>query len=871
MPIPAEALPALDVKPRKRPDRVVRSNEDPEAGIVDGDPETEGEMSLGFILDEADPKAVARYIEEEVEDQEPAMTRNRAVWKRSAWWREGKRWVRLEKKENQSLWEAKLPPGMANAPPVPNKTDRLCRRTANVIMVDPPYPECEPGDNSPEAKDAAEFSTRYLSVRGSPNELNMSKLCRNALGKAMTFGSTFAWVIMDPTAAGHRPRRVLAHPNAVTQDEAELDPETGTAAPEESLLERYVRPDRTLTDDPNEADIQWLPNHRVRLLTGKNLIFLPATADGIRDANGVIITDHTTLGDLREQFPDEIATLTPEELEQLCTWKPDRYKDILPLYAAEPKDQRDEKTKEWKDAQMVWTRTVYFRRCAEYPKGCYAIKAGKETMLYRETWTAMMEQPQAEDGSEQPEKEEVLEPPIAQLRCRDDHNFDNPYGIGLAEQLGPADEIRASSLGYQLEYMFRFGNPIQFLPMGTVVQPKQLQLRDGNPVYFNPQGQPVSEDIPALPPIVPQLRDEMSVEMDDEAGLQQTAQGAESKDVHSGVHARTVVQEALKAISDMKDNTEYFYIDLNRIILEQSRAFCTVETLLSYTGEDGEYKQKAWSRNTFRNTKVVGIRRGSFTMHTPVAKQELANDAFDRKIITVEEYQEMAAGGISPILGYQENPHLMRIRRQLDAFDDGPPEGWLEAFQAHQESLQAAQDWEAQREALAGIGVMPDPTEMPPEVLPPPPNAFTPLPIDDLPEAAKIRFRQLTRFMAASKYAAFDPAWTSTLQAEWAKAKNAAGVMTVPEVQAMQAQQAAQQQEMRAQGLNPDGTPMVEPPPPSAPPAPAGGSAPPVIQNIMPQNTGQEFEFEHDEGGRMVRARTKPLVQAAAAGPVRVG
>jgi hypothetical protein len=73
--------------------------------------------------------------------------------------------------------------------------------------------------------------------------------------------------------------------------------------------------------------------------------------------------------------------------------------------------------------------------------------------------------------------------------------------------------------------------------------------------------------------------------------------------VHSGVHARTVVQEALKAISNMKDNLEDFYIDLNTIILEQSRAFCSVPTMLSYTGKDGEYKAKEWSRPTSRTRR----------------------------------------------------------------------------------------------------------------------------------------------------------------------------------------------------------------------------------------------------------------------------
>jgi hypothetical protein len=792
MPMTADMLgEQIDIPDKGRRDPVLESNDDQGVAV---DEEFEG-MALGFIIDEPDDKKVAQHIDREVEEQVPQWGRNMAVWKRNAWWREGKRWVRLEKKENMAIWEAKLPPGMANAPPVPNKTDRLCRRTVNVIMVDPPYPECEPGNSGPEAKDAAEFSTRLLEVRGSPTELNMKKLCRRAMGKAMTYGSSFAWVIMDPTGAGHRPRQVMAHPAAETQADAVIDPETEAPAPEEALVPRYVRADRTLTDNAEEAELQWLPGERVRMLTGKNVLFLPQTAESLREAIGVLIVDHTTLGDLRQQFPDKMKALTDAQMDDLCGWKPERWKDILPPYSPEPEEQKDPTTKKWKDSQLVWTITVYYRRCAEYPKGCYAIKAGKESMLYRDRWTAMFEQPPADDGTEQPEKEEVLRIPLAQCKCLDDDNYDSGYGIGMAEHLGPADEIRASSLGYQLEYLFRFGNPIQFLPMGSIVQPKQLQLRDGNPVYFNPQGTPVTEDVPQLPAVVPELRSEMSEEMDDESGLQQTGQGVESKDVHSGVHARTVVQEALKAISNMKDNLEDFYIDLNTIILEQHRAFSAVPTLLSFTGKDAEYKAKEWSRTDIANTKNVSIRRGSFTMHTLTAKQELANDAFDRKVISPEEYQELVGGGVAPILGYQENPHLLRIRRQLDQFDDGPPEGWMEQMQASLQSEQAIADYQQRAQAASAIlGPDGQPVpflEPPPEQVPPPPGVFDrALPIDDLPEAAKVRHRQIVRFIASSKYEAFPPEWCATLEKEEAKARNSAGIMTVPDVQKQQAQQA---------------------------------------------------------------------------------
>lgn len=775
---------------------------------------------LGFILDEENDEKIVKFFHKEREDQEPFMSRLRAVWKRNAWWREGRRWVRLEKKENQQTWEAKLPQGMGSAPPVPNKTDRLCRRTVNVIMVDPPYPECEPGDDSNEARDAAEFSTRYLSVKGAPSDLNMELICRTAADKAMTFASAFGWVQMDPTGAGHRPREVMAHPDAPTQDQALIDPETNGQAPDDALKKRYVRSDGALTDNPDEADLQWLPGPKVRLLTGKNVNFLPRTATSLREAIGIMITDHTTLGDLRQQFKDDIAKLSAEQLDELCKWEPPKVKEILPAYSPTPEEQKNEDGT-WKDSQIVWTITIYYRRSAEYPLGCYAILAGKKLVLHKQTWTAKMPQEPAEDGTEQPEKDECLEIPVAQCRCLDDNTFDNGFGIGMAEHLGPADEVRASSLGYEMEYMFRFGTPQVYLPMGTIVQPKQLLLRDGTPIYFNPAGEPHYEDIPQLPESVPNLREEMGTDMDDESGLQQAAQGVEDPSVQSGIHAQTIIQEALKAVSNIKGNIGFFYIDLNRIILEQSRAFCTVPQLLSYVGKDGEYKEKEWSRTSFKNTRVVTIARGSFTMHTLVAKKELADAALDKQAIDKDDYMELVAGGVSPILGTQDNPDLMRVRRQIDKFTDGPPPGWLDQIAEIAKitaiAQQVAQGDAEGAQAAAQVGAVYQPTVAPPPIPPRPPGPFSDrIPSDYEPSSAQIRHRQIRRTLASSKFAALDPEWGKELLAEYAEMANAAGIQTVPQIQAMQAQQQA-----NAAGGAPGAAQQ-----PGMPAAPAPGAAP---------------------------------------------
>jgi hypothetical protein len=777
------------------------------------------ERELGFILDEEDEEKVAKHIVEQRQQQEPQMSRNRAVWKRNRWWREGKRWVRLNKKENQNVWEAVLPLGMSSAPPVPNKTDRLCRRLANTILVDKPYPDCEPGDASNEAKDAAEFATRYLSVKGAPAELNMARVCRAAFDKAETYASGFAWVTMDPGAGGHRPRRMLAHPKATHRDNALLDPTAGEElgipglairAVEDDLQERYVRSDGYLTDSPADADLQWLPGPKIRLLTGHHVNFIPEHARGMDDAIGVIITDVTTLGDLKKMFPERFDRMEKDDIEKLCVWRPDKFQELLPPYTKIPDDQKFEdgpRSGEYKDSQTVIAMTVYYESCAEYPLGCYAVVGGDTLVLHRQKWSALMPAPLGPKGEERPPIEECLEIPVAQCRCLDDDTTDNPYGVGIVEHLGPADEIAASSLGFELEYMFRAANPHTFLPVGTIVQPKQLRVRNSEPIMFTPGGKPEVEQIPALSDTIPRLREEMQHDQDDATGLQQAAQGVEDPSVQSGIHAQVIVDEAKKAVSNMKDNIGDFYIAVNRIILQLSRAFCTVPSLISYVGEDGAYKEREWSREDFRNTRRVSIARGSFTMHTLLAKQEMARQMKADHAIDNEDYLELVAGGVSPVLGLQDNPHLMRIRRQLDQFMKGPTPEWLAAKQQvdgqNAAAMQAYQTATAPLMEAAMITGAAPALQPAPQPIPDPPTPLSDrLPVDLEIMPAKIRHRQLSKAMTSTRYEGLHPMWKQVFLAEYAEMKNAAGIINVPDAQRVQAQAAAQ---AAAQGARPPG------------------------------------------------------------------
>jgi hypothetical protein len=771
--------------------------EDDETGLSGTQPSEDGAQTgngqaLGFILDEPNEKKVAKHVVELREAHSAARSRHRATWKQNGWWREGRRWVRIEKAQDQNLWRAWLPPGMSSAPPVPNKTDRLCRRVVNTVLVDKPFPECEPAGDKATDKDAAEFATRYLSVRGSSAELDLNDELRAAADTAMTFASAFAWVTMDPHAGGHRPRTVIAHPNAETADDPLTDPETGEPANEDEVTERYQTPDGTLSDDPAQADLQWLPNHKIRLLTGLQVDLLPATARNLRDAVGIVITDTTTLGDLRAQFGDVIDGLSDDQLNTLCTWRPTKVEDILPAYTKEPEDQKDKDSGKYKDSQMVVATTAYYRSCAEYPLGAYAVIGGDSLVLHRQKWTAMMPQPMGDGGQDAPPKEQCLMLPVAHCRCLNDHVTNDPYGIGLAEKLGPADEIRASAFAHELEHMFRAANPHVLLPVGTIVQPGRYKQRDGEPLYFNPQGRPEWENVPTLSNTVPELRGEMTAEMDDESGLQQAAQGVESPTVKSGIHAQTIVQEALKAVMEIKDNLGTFYVRLNQIILEHARAYLTVPQLLQYVGTDGQYKAKEFSRVDFGTTRIVSIAKGSYTMHTLAAKQELAANMFDRKVIDQDEYNDLLRTSGSPLIGLQDNPALLRVRRQIEAYREGPTPEWTQAFQeftAEMEQYQAAQPQMQQRaQILAAQGIQSPP--VPPPVKPPGP--FDPrLPVDDEPMPAKIRHRAIAAEMQSSSFDVFPPEWRQVLLDTYMLDKNAAGVMTVPDVQKQQAAQLA--------------------------------------------------------------------------------
>jgi len=436
--------------------------EEDESQVVDEPVAKDAPRKLGPLLDEEDDTKVAKRVVKMRERQMKRMLRLFAVWQRNKLWRQGHRYVRLDRSEDK--WEAKVPLGMASAPPLPNKNDRLCRRVANTLLSDDPIVEAEPSSDTAEDTDAAEFATRALRIEGAETGYNIISLTKRAADKAGTYASAFAYWYVDPTGGGRVPKQVKAHPKAVVYESPEqvvLDPETGAGAASESeYVDRYVRPDGTLTENKLEADYTWLPKIQNELLTGHHVQFLPEKVDGIANARGVLLLLPTTLGELKESYPDVMEEFDDATLKKLCNWRPQGCKETLPEFV-ELQERTDDDGKP-DDQSIVFALHLFYVSHGEYPEGAH-ICVVDDKVLCKETHVAEVEGPKGTTEIE------YLDIPIAQCRQLDDNTTDDPYGIALSEKLGPMDEIRAQVYSYALDHLHRFGNPHTFLPDGSAL------------------------------------------------------------------------------------------------------------------------------------------------------------------------------------------------------------------------------------------------------------------------------------------------------------------------------------------------------------------------------------------------------------------
>lgn len=807
----------------------------------------QGELLELALSENADDQTEAVRRQVKMWDkQNPAMKRRKVFWDRNRLWLKGVRGVRARPASRDfSDWALYVPPGALDIPPLMDRAEELLDRVASHLLVDAPVPSVEPMTNADADRDGAEFASRLLVAEGDEAGTNDLLLFRRAVKRAGVFGSAFLYEYVDPQGGGWEPMDVDGHPDApegTPVEQAHLDPATGQPI-EKGLVSRPVGTrdgQKVIVGSPKEADQRWKPKLCVKVLDGRTVRPLPETAKDVADAVGVMILDITTLGALKDRFP-ELKDASADEQQELVKWVPEAAKWALPWYVSSrfvntvPTDDEGHPT----DDAPVVTLATYFRSHGAYEKGAYLLSCGGTRLLHAQPWCAEV------DGAE-----ECLSLPVSQFRQITDDDNDDFYGKGLIEMIGPAGEVRGAIVIGMLDYLDRFLHPLQYLPIGSEVQPEAMAARDGTPIFVTPGMEAFTENVPPFPQDLKEFFDRATAAQNDTVGLfdngqmiMRASQSGVAK--QQDVAATNVNMTALR--SNLADGIERYW----RIGLELRRAFYTQSQLMSYLGPDGAYKERRWSGLDLKSAKRVRIQQGSFTQRTPEAKAALALQWSVPvgpglpPLLSPAEAKQMIIGSIQPLLGLQDDPHLLRIRRQIDVYQHGPtPEFEQQMAQYQQAAQQAAQQAQAQPQ---------DPTGQQPPQGPPPPTMFDRLPVDLLPTVAALRAHELGSFLAGTKFESLPDDWKQQALQEFDAMRQAAGLMTTQE----QAQAAAAQQQA-AEATKAQGQSQV------AQVKSQGNAQVAQIKaqaDAQQQSAEQEFELKKIE----VAAALNPQVQAGAA------
>lgn len=700
-------------------------------------------------LAESDPEEVVRKLGEEFERSWEDIRDLNEQWKVNLARKDGYLGARLDKVQDKQ--EAFIPLGAAPSIVGLNKAARLCGSLRSNLYADPAVPDVVPNRGIDADADKATFQSRIL--KDESQRLGYDVLTGDAFDLGSDYGSGFIEFYIDPEGRGPVPVRIQAHPDAQSADDPLLEQARLTGQPVEPQPPklRYVTADGGLTDTRYGQPLrhQFLPKLCADLLTGRHVRFVPGTARDIWDATGLLIGQMVPLGTVKAAFP-EVRNLPDDKLSEICSYRPTKAKDLVPF-----EQRRYLNQTRVSDTTLVFLLKRYELATAKYQKGAYIVTVGNAALAYAGEWWDT-------------QHDEPLDLPATQIKQH--HQHGNAYARGAMELLGPGNELLAVMLDSMLEHMDRFGDSKTFVPTTSNLRPEQLEAETHRYIPTAPGGMPVSEVIPDFPVVIEKMHARISAEMDAESGLQTAGQAIQASNVTSAKQFEVNLNQVSVLLSDLRQNSRRG-IERGWLVMAQLiRAYYSIPQLLQWEGEDGAYHVKEWVGTDLTGTADVRIASGSFTGKLPEQKAALAQSLYlNDKVLTPAEYRRIVMSQFDPVLALQDDPHYQRIKRQIDRWLEGPPDGWVPP-----------------QPTIQGVGPDGQPVQGPPPPDPVLASIWAPLACDDDPTVAKTRLEELARGMAGLKYGGMLPAWRAPYDAEYARAKGSAQVMDAASSQKLQ-------------------------------------------------------------------------------------
>lgn len=695
------------------------------------------ELKPGGLLTLKEEKA-AKLLGRMWSAHEPHMKRRLAEWRVNTLRRAGIPGVARVKGAGDNDWDVWLAPGVTGPDQIPtiNKAAEIARKFVAILLADPFKPQVIPAGTSEKEVISAQVATRVLEQVEGESGLSEEHTIRKAFNKASDYGSGFVHYYVDPKGGPRVPVQIEAHPTATHEDMALTDPMTGEdAAP--PYIKKFVLEDGTLSDKPEGARMRDLPALRREVLTGRNVRFVPHTAEDLWDAEGVLIGTFVPVIKLRQRFPEVMEKLekNEDEFQKVLGYRPENSRSIAAR--GQELSVPDLERPETVDDAMIFVLTGYFRKSGDYPSGCVIITLGNCEVAHREDWSFI-----AEDGTE-----EVLEIPVTQY-AQFDEGDDEPYYHGIMTLIGAANEMRNAQAASIVDMIERMANRKTYLPLSSMLSEEDLENPNKRYIPIADGSQPYFEQPPQVPQDIWHWFNDIGTEMDRAPGLSETVQGLESPSVKSGRQALAIAQQAHAALSVVKGHLMRGYERSGRVKLQLMRAFFDAPQSFLFE-EDEAFKLEEWRGADLGGARDVRVAPGSGTMLTPAAKAQLAEHWFSLGLIPPDDMQRISSANIGPILGMQTDPHRIRIQRQLWQWMKGPPEDW------------APQPPQPQQDPTTGQTIMvpaPDPVLA---------KIFEPVAADMMPAIAQKRIDEIARTMSSERYLAKPPQWRQALEQEF--------------------------------------------------------------------------------------------------------
>jgi hypothetical protein len=772
---------------------------------------------LGPLLEESD-EAVFNGVHTLVRRQELLANRR---WEQDQYWtyvKYGYPWVELKKYPDRDMFECVLPYGSQaiTIQAIPNKTWDLCNKAMENLLIDYPQPDPQKIDDSEQAERAEDLSRRFLVINGGEHGTNDYATMQQAVSRALVTASTFIHTYNDPSGNGWVPLQIQAHPQAISPENPLVGPD---GMPTTDCVLRYVTPDRQFTDDPTQADRQWMPKLKKQVLYREHVRVFPETVP-VEQAEKVVLLWYTTIGDAKRRW-ESVAQMSDDALEQLTSWTPDFYLRLLPPslrsrwrinYGQEGFKQTGDL-----DERIFFYYHVYARSTPEHPEGAEVVVSGtnKGTILHKDTLSCQVEIT-PKDGSGPRLEPRCLEIPLVQLTLRIDADDRDATGRPFIEMIGGADQFRSALFQGYAEVLDLTLHSERYIPSTSPVQ--EHQIRDsratGRPIpILRPEDKPFYPQQPPIPSGLLDTIQYMDEQLNSMSSLNEPLQGNDQSKEISGVARQIAVQQARIGLNSMGRAIDTGACRDWRIDLEQCMKHYGVTQQLRYVGEDGQNKQVEWTGTDFALIGDVQIKQGTGTRMAPLDKVQYLGGLKNLGLISDEDAQRAAKTAYSNDLGLDESVHEQYVERCVDVWLQGPPDGWMDAAQAYQQQVAQYQaltmpivQQHAQQDA---IGQAQGGPPLPPPQLPPPPqkpwSPFAPRPNDDDPNLAMLWRHKLSKVISSVKFDAQPPQWQQVLAEKYQAAGQMLAQLTAP---------SAPQQGMQQLPTGPRQTPLPNPGPP---------------------------------------------------------